>query len=110
VRALEKYLAHRPDVQSNNLFISRLGNALRARSVYHLVKKYLNAAGITKEKVAVHSLRHTFGASLLKNGANLVVIQELLGHKKLETTRRYLHINDVDLRNAVETLQLAKPV
>lgn len=109
VNTLDKYLTKRPEVESNHLFISRLGNELRSRSVYHLVKKYLNAADIKKEKVAVHSLRHTFGALLLKSGANLVVIQELLGHKKLETTRRYLHINEIDLRNAVEKLVLAKP-
>lgn len=103
-QALDKYLTHRPEVQSRHLFISRLGEELRPRSVYHLVKKYLNAAGIKKEKVAVHSLRHTFAASLLRNDTNLVVIQALLGHKKLETTRRYLHIEDVNLRNAVDNL------
>jgi len=104
VQALGKYLAHRPEVQSRHLFISRLGEELRPRSVYHLVKKYLNAAGIKKEKLAVHSLRHTFAASLLRNDTNLVVIQALLGHKKLETTRRYLHIEDINLRNAVDNL------
>ena len=103
---LEQYLRKRPDVESNHLFISRLGSELHARSVYGLVKKYLGAAGIKKSRVAVHTLRHTFGASLLNSGANLVVIQELLGHKKLETTRRYLHINNIDLRNAVDKLVL----
>lgn len=109
VIALKKYLKVRPEVATDNLFIGRLGSGLRARSVYHLIKHYLGEAGIKKEKVAVHSLRHTFGASLLRSGANLVVIQELLGHKKLETTRRYLHINDLDLRNAVDKLVLSKP-
>lgn len=104
VQVLEKYLAQRPDVVNGHLFISRLGEELRSRSVYHLVKKYLNAAGIKKDKVAVHTLRHTFAASLLRNDTNLVVIQALLGHKKLETTRRYLHIEDINLRNAVENL------
>ncbi len=108
VSTLKQYLKQRPEVESNHLFISRLGDELHARSVYGLIKKYLEATNI-KKKVAVHSLRHTFGASLLRSGANLVVIQELLGHKKLETTRRYLHINDIDLRNAVEKLVLSKP-
>ena len=106
---LEQYLKQRPEVASDNLFISRLGGELHARSVYGLVKKYLKAANNKKSKVAVHTLRHTFGASLLNSGANLVVIQELLGHKKLETTRRYLHINNIDLRNAVDKLVLSKP-
>lgn len=106
VATLQAYLRVRPDVPVNNLFISRLGNGLSAGSVYHLIKHYLKEAGIKKDKLGVHSLRHTFGASLLNSGANLVVIQELLGHKKLETTRRYLHINNIDLRNAVEKLVL----
>ena len=106
---LGQYLKQRPEVESSNLFISRLGGELHARSVYGLIKKYLKAANIKKNKVAVHTLRHTFGASLLNSGANLVVIQELLGHKKLETTRRYLHINNIDLRNAVDKLVLSKP-
>src|SRR3989344_863384 len=103
---LEQYLKKRPDVTSNPLFISRLGDGLHARSVYGLVKKYLEAAGIKKNRVAVHTLRHTFGASMLKNGENLFTIQKLLGHKQLETTGRYLHIDNVDLRNAIEKLVL----
>lgn len=103
---LRKYVAKRPEVDTNQLFISRLGKGLCARSVYHLIKRYLKEAGIKKDHIGVHSLRHTFGASLLAKNVNLVVIQELLGHKKLETTRRYLHINSVDLRNAVDRLAL----
>lgn len=103
---LRKYVEKRPDVETNCLFVSRLGKGLCARSVYHLIKRYLKEAGVEKERVGVHSLRHTFGASLLAKNVNLVVIQELLGHKKLETTRRYLHINSADLRNAVDSLVL----
>ena len=103
---LRKYVEKRPEVDTNQLFISRLGKGLCSRSVYHLIKRYLKEAGIKKERIGVHSLRHTFGASLLAKNVNLVVIQELLGHKKLETTRRYLHINSVDLRNAVDRLVL----
>ncbi|HRY76635.1 MAG TPA: tyrosine-type recombinase/integrase [Candidatus Paceibacterota bacterium] len=110
VATLEQYLKIRPDVSSNHLFISRLGDELHARSVYGLVKKYLKATGIKKMKMAVHSLRHTFGTSLMNSGVNIVVIQELLGHKKIETTRRYLHINSADLRNAVDKLVLNKQI
>ncbi|MDD5153004.1 MAG: tyrosine-type recombinase/integrase [Candidatus Pacebacteria bacterium] len=110
VTVLEQYLKTRPDVRSNHLFISRLGDELQVRGVYGLIKKYLKATGIKKKRVAVHSLRHTFGTTLMNNGVNIVVIQELLGHKKLETTRRYLHINSVDLRNAVDSLVLNKKI
>lgn len=109
VKVLEQYLKSRPNVSSNHLFISRLGEELHARSVYGLVKKYLKSIGITKTRFAVHCLRHTFGTSLMNKGVNIVVIQELLGHSKIETTRRYLHINNIDLRNAVDSLVLSKP-
>ncbi len=108
VSILENYLKTRPAVSSQHFFISRLGEQLCARSVYGLVKKYLKATGINKNKMAVHSLRHTFGTSMMNKGVNIVVIQELLGHKQIETTRRYLHINSADLRNAVDGLVLSK--
>ncbi|MDD2785986.1 MAG: tyrosine-type recombinase/integrase [Patescibacteria group bacterium] len=109
VSILEHYLKTRPNVSSNHLFISRLGEQLCARSVYGLVKKYLKATGIQKNnRMAVHSLRHTFGTSLMNNGVNIVVIQELMGHRNLETTRRYLHITSADLRKGVDTLVLNK--
>lgn len=106
--ALKKYLEKRPEVEIKNLFISRLGGGISSGGVYHLIKRYLKEAGIKKEKVGVHSLRHSFSASLLNRGINLFVIQQLLGHKNLETTCRYLHINNVDLRNAVDSLVLNK--
>jgi site-specific recombinase XerD len=107
--ALEKYLKKRPDVESDFLFISRLGDGLSTGGVYHLIKRYLKEAGIKKDKVGVHSLRHTFATSLLNNkNVNIIHIQQLLGHKKIETTRRYLHINNIDLRNAVNSLVLSK--
>lgn len=102
--ALEKYLKSRPEIDTEAFFVSRLGNRLSSGSVYHLIKHFLKESKIKKGKVGVHSLRHTFGASLLNKNVNLVVIQELLGHKRLETTRRYLHINNLDLRNAVEQI------
>jgi len=101
---LRKYIEKRPEVETNSLYISRLGKGLCTRSVYHLIKRYLKEAGIKKEQVGVHSLRHTFSASLLSQGVNLFSIQKLLGHSKLETTSRYLHINDADLRDAVDRL------
>lgn len=106
VDALRKYVQKRPDVTTDRLFVSRLDKGLSSRSVYHLIKHYLKEAGIRKERVGVHSLRHTFSASLLSRGVNLFSIQKLLGHSKLETTSRYLHVNDADLRNAVDRLVL----
>ena len=105
---IEKYLAKRPTAETESLFVSKLGKGLSSRSVYHLIKRYLKKAGINKDKLGVHSLRHSFGASLLNKGINLVVIQSLLGHTKLETTRRYLHIDKEDMRTAVDSLVFKK--
>jgi integrase/recombinase XerD len=106
VTALEKYLQSRPEVSTDKLFVSRKGNGLSSGAVYHLVKTYISAAGIKKDKVGVHSLRHTFATSLLGNNRDIKQIMKLLGHKKLETTSRYLHVSDADLRSAVNSLVL----
>ena len=104
VSAIKNYLQVRPDVASNSLFVGRLGNGLCTGSVYHLIKYYLKEAGIKKDGVGVHSLRHTFATSLLNKNRDIKQIMKLLGHKKLETTSRYLHVSDTDLRDAVNSL------
>jgi integrase/recombinase XerC len=103
---LKKYSTNRPKVNYDSFFISRKGRPLQANSVYHLVKKYLLLADIHKDKMGCHILRHTFCTQLLNRGVNLIAIQELAGHKNLETTRKYLHINSIDLRNAVNQISL----
>lgn len=102
--SLKKYLKIRPNVDYYTCFISKRGGPIKANSVYHLVKKYLLLADINKDKMGCHILRHTFCTALLNKGVNLVAIQELAGHKNLETTRKYLHINANDLRNAVNQI------
>lgn len=106
---IEKYLVKRPKADTSSLFVSKLNKRLSSGSVYHLIKRYLKKSGITKDKpLGVHTLRHSFGASLLNKKINLVIIQKLLGHTKLETTRRYLHFNNEELRTAVDSLVLRK--
>src|SRR5579862_2826144 len=104
--ALANHLRHRPSIDSSALFLSRLRRRLSTGAVYHLIKTSVAKASINKDRIGVHSLRHTFGTSLVNKNVNLIVIQRLLGHKKLETTRKYLHINNVELRQAVEQLVL----
>lgn len=59
------------------------------------------AAGITRDDVTIHALRHSFACALLRGGASLVEIQRLMGHQSLETTSIYLHVTGVELRDAV---------
>jgi integrase/recombinase XerC len=73
------------------LFLNRDGNRLTERMVQIIIRKYARAAAIDKE-VHPHMLRHTFATHMLDGGADLRVVQELLGHENLSTTQIYTHI------------------
>lgn len=96
-RALVDYLNEgRPellgDKRSNALFLNRYGGRLTARSVQSILEEYSNMAAIGK-KVHPHMLRHTFATHLLDGGADLRVVQELLGHASLSSTQVYTHVS-----------------
>ena len=71
----------------------------------HLLKKVCRKAGITK-RVSMHTLRHSFATHLLEAGTNLRVIQQMLGHEKIQTTCLYTHISLEELREAPSTMEL----
>ncbi|MFC2026885.1 tyrosine-type recombinase/integrase, partial [Chloroflexota bacterium] len=81
------------------LFLNRNGERLTGRSVQKLLGKYAEIAGIEK-KVYPHILRHTFATHLLDGGADLRVVQELLGHANLSTTQIYTHVTQSRLKKA----------
>lgn len=99
------YLSKKENLDvSNFVFLSKNNRQLEANSVYHLVKHYLQEAGIEKNKMGPHLLRHTVGVSLRRKGVDLATIQHLLGHTKLETTGIYLNVESQDLEKAVQLL------
>ena len=77
--------------QSRALFVNRNGGRLTERSVQRILGKYTRVAGISK-RVHPHTLRHTFATHLLDGGADLRVVQELLGHASLSSTQIYTHV------------------
>jgi integrase/recombinase XerC len=77
--------------KSQALFLDRYGQSLTARSVQRLLEQYAKKAGIGK-RVHPHMLRHTFATHMLDGGADLRVVQELLGHARLTSTQIYTHV------------------
>ena len=77
----------------NYVFLNKNGTKISRQGVFKILKELANNAGIKKE-ISPHTLRHSFATNLLNNGADLRVIQELLGHENLETTEIYSHLQN----------------
>ena len=93
IDALEHYLQS-ASMQSEYIWLNYRGNPLSRISAYKIVKTYLN--------VSPHVLRHSFASSLILGGADLRVVQELLGHSSLETTQIYTHIEQESLAQTIK--------
>jgi len=94
--ALAAYISWgRPELlggkRSSTLFVNRYGGRLPERRVQRILEKYARIAGMAK-RVHPHMLRHTFATHLLDGGADLRVVQELLGHAALSSTQIYTHV------------------
>lgn len=102
-RVLEQYLnLGRPkllgDSNTSALFINRYGQRIVQRRIQHIIKNYARQAGISG-KVSPHMLRHTFATHMLDGGADLRVVQELLGHAHLSSTQIYTHVTRSQMRS-----------
>lgn len=103
IEALEEYLEHlRPRLLGericDSLFLSRTGRPLDRSNIWRLVRKYARHAEIDRH-VSPHTLRHCFATHLLAGGADLRIVQELLGHADVSTTQIYTHVDEAQLKH-----------
>ena len=103
-QAIRNYLPARPEPAARAfediLFLGRAGKPLSRVSVFNLVKNQAMAAGIHKE-ISPHTFRHSFATHLIEGGADLRIVQEMLGHESILTTEIYTHIDSSTWQAAV---------
>jgi integrase/recombinase XerD len=101
IDAIKRYVAEcRPKLNRRNeerMFLSRTGRPLDRIALWMLVEKHGRACGLLKD-VSPHTLRHCFATHLIGGGADLRVVQELLGHSDIGTTQVYTHVDDTRLK------------
>ncbi len=113
-KAIEAYIKNERPTEGikhphqNALFISRNKQRLSIKTIQHLVKKHLHAAGLDDTKYSVHKLRHTAATLMYQHGhVDVRVLQEILGHTNLATTQIYTHLDSEQLRSAADRNPLA---
>ncbi len=105
IQKINNYLHHRANISIKRgnedvLFVSSRGKAISRITIFHYIRKYSEEAGIEKD-IGPHVLRHSFATHLLERGANIRVIQEMLGHEKISTTEIYTHLDTKFLRQEI---------
>lgn len=111
VRALNEYLIERNEKLAHlkktttAVFISQKGTHITSGGIQYIVRRYSSFEGSNKP-VSPHAFRHTFATELLNNGANVRIVQELLGHSSISTTQRYTHVTS---KSMIETYNKAHP-
>lgn len=111
--AINSYLAVRPNdniefTDRNALFISRNKKRISNKTVQHIVKTYLEKAGLGDRGLSTHKLRHTAATLMYQHGnVDIRVLKDILGHSNLGTTQIYTHISDAQIKNAIDSNPLS---
>ncbi len=103
VRFLKEYITQvrpqqtRKNKAVKNLFVSRFSDPLSKQVIELMVRDYARKAGI-KKKVTPHTFRHTFATDLIRNGADIIAVRDMLGHSSVSATNIYIHVAGVDVK------------
>jgi integrase/recombinase XerD len=105
IQSIKNWLDYRKQIiikkgSEDILFISKRGNSISRITIFYYARLYAEMAGIEKE-ISPHVFRHSFATHLLERGANIRVIQEMLGHEKITTTEIYTHLDRNFLRQEI---------
>jgi site-specific recombinase XerD len=101
---LDIYLTQRLPLTNKALIIGERGNRLTITSFSNLINMYLLVSGIKKKGYSAHSFRHGFATRLIEKNVNIFMVQRLLGHASLDSTRIYVHFEKEGYKKAVESL------
>ena len=105
VEAIREYLNWRVKTGGRHLFVSTTrGHAIQGRIVNRILNRILRRAGLQDQGITPHKLRHTFATHLIRSGADIRTVQELLGHADIQTNARYLHSDTRTKQTAVGRL------
>lgn len=114
--AIDNYIRlERSKIKINNnkdkdaLFLSQKGNRLSVRGVQLIIEGINKRSGLNKKDLSPHKLRHTMATLLYQNGADLISLQQILGHTSVSTTQIYTHVEDQQLRDVIKSNPLNMP-